>query len=246
MWLKGVSFIKWQRLVNVSLLERVIADLVQAQDGRFLTRNNIELFLVSVELAYRELAVLELTNQLSTEQKEAVNIVRQCLHLIRQLQLLTEVSQLHTPSVVVAVAAGAVGRPRHKIPEDSLEMLLENRFTVPQIASMLGVSVSTVRRRMSAIGVYVTDYYSTTTDDELDEIVRNIQQEYPMCGNRQMQGHLICKGYRIQQVRLKDSQRRIDPCGSALRRLHVLNCRQYSVPSPLSLYHIDGHHKLIR
>ena len=31
-----------------------------------------------------------------------------------------------------------------------------------------------------------------------------------------------------------------------LRRLRILNRRHYSVSSPLSLYHIDGHHKLIR
>ena len=31
-----------------------------------------------------------------------------------------------------------------------------------------------------------------------------------------------------------------------VRRLHVLNRHEYSVPGPHSLYHIDGHHKLIR
>ena len=61
-----------------------------------------------------------------------------------------------------------------------------------------------------------------------------------------MQGHLLSRGYRVQQNRIRESQRRVDPEGAIIRRLHVLNRREYSVPSPRSLYHIDGHHKLIR
>ena len=51
----------------------------------------------------------------------------------------------------------------------------------------MGVSISTVRRRMSDAGILIRDYYSTMTNSELDEIVRHVQQQYPMCGNRQMQ-----------------------------------------------------------
>ena len=61
-----------------------------------------------------------------------------------------------------------------------------------------------------------------------------------------MHGRLLRKGYRIQQARIRDSQRSIDSSGTALHRLRVLNRRHYSVLSPLSLYHIDGLHKLIR
>ena len=224
----------------VSLLERVIRNI---QRGSFLTRDSIEFFLISIEL---ELVALELTGELSTQEKEGTDIVRQCLYLIRQLQLTTQQSEVCTPSTVVVIHTGSVGRPRYEIPEESLEMLIENRFTVPQIATMMGISVSTVRRRMSDIGIHIRDYYSTITDSELDQLVRSVQLQYPMCGNQQMQGHLINKGYRIQQARLRDSQRRIDPVGTALRRLNIINRRQYSVPCPLSLYHIDGHHKLIR
>ena len=88
---------------------------------------------------------------------------------------------------------GAIGRPRYEVPEGSLEILIENRFTVPQIANIMGVSISTVRR-MSDAGILIRDYYSTITNSEVDEIVRHVQQQYSMCGNRQMQGHLIARG----------------------------------------------------
>ena len=230
----------------VRLIQCVIQYLVQFQDGRHIPESTLEFFSLSVELAYRELLVLDLTDQLTNSQKEAIEIVRQCLVVGRELERLSHSSESHAPSTVSTIYSGAVGRPRHDISEQSLELLLENRFTVPQISRMFGVSISTVRRRMSALGLFVRAYYSTISDTDLDAIICEVQQQYPMCGNRQMQGHLLSRGYRIQQARLRDSQRRIDPSGTALHRPCVLNRRQYYVPGPLSLYHIDGHHKLIR
>lgn len=61
-----------------------------------------------------------------------------------------------------------------------------------------------------------------------------------------MQAHLLSRGFRLQQHRVRESQRRIDPEGSMLRRLNGIHRREYSVPAPRSLYHIDGNHKLIR
>lgn len=99
---------------------------------------------------------------------------------------------------------------------------------------------------MSACGLYIRDQYSAVSDNELDELVRNIHRQFPMCGNRQMQGHLLTHGVRVQQYRIRESQRRVDPEGTLLRRLGGIHRRQYSVPAPRSLYHIDGNHKLIR
>ena len=94
--------------------------------------------------------------------------------------------------------------------------LLENRFSVPQIAHMLSVSVSTVQRRLGEFGLSVRALYANLSDAELDEIVKSINQHHPTCGNAQMQGHLISKGYRIQQICIQESMRRIDPCGTSL------------------------------
>ena len=95
-------------------------------------------------------------------------------------------------------------------------------------------------------GLSVQALYSTISDAELDDLVQNIHQQHPTCGNIQMQGHLLSRGYRIQQIRIQESMRRVDPTGTALRQLYVMNRCQYSVPCPLSLFHIDGNHKLIR
>ena len=44
---------------------------------------------------------------------------------------------------------GTLGRLRFSIPRNQLAFSLEAQFSVPQIANILGVSVQTVRRRMS-------------------------------------------------------------------------------------------------
>uniref|UniRef100_A0A1X7U1E1 Integrase core domain-containing protein n=1 Tax=Amphimedon queenslandica TaxID=400682 RepID=A0A1X7U1E1_AMPQE len=73
-----------------------------------------------------------------------------------------------------------------------------------------------------------------------------VQKNHPMCGNRQMQGHLFTLRLRVQQSRVRKSQRLVNPHGSIICQLHTINRRNYKVMAPRSLYHIDGNHKLIR
>lgn len=114
------------------------------------------------------------------------------------------------------------------------------------MAEMIGVSLRTIHRRMSEYGLSIGSQYTSLTDDELDQIVITIQDQFPNCGNRQMYGHLLSQGYRVQQERIRESQRRTCPEGTMMRRLGCLRRRQYKVAAPRSLYHIDGNHKLIR
>ena len=59
------------------------------------------------------------------------------------------------------------GRPRLEIKQQQLEYLLQLGFSCPKIAGVLGVSLSTIRRRMSEFGLSVTSLYSDVTDQEL-------------------------------------------------------------------------------
>ena len=55
------------------------------------------------------------------------------------------------------VSDGNVGCPRFK-------KLLEDGFAVPNIAGILGVSVSTVRRQMATYHLSVCEMYSTISE----------------------------------------------------------------------------------
>ncbi|XP_060754200.1 uncharacterized protein LOC132864798 isoform X2 [Neoarius graeffei] len=87
------------------------------------------------------------------------------------------------------------------------------------------------------------DLYSTVDDAELDRMVIEIHRRHPNTGYKLMRGHLNARGSRVLE-----SLRRVNAEGVHMRRLRlrVSRRRQYSVPGPNSLWHIDGNHKLIR
>ena len=53
-------------------------------------------------------------------------------------------------------------------------------------------------------------------------------------------------GIRLRRSELRESIHRVDHENVQRRRSHVVKRRQYSVDCPNSIWHIDGHHKLIR
>ena len=76
-------------------------------------------------------------------------------------------------------------------------------------------------------------YLASTIDDEqLDRIVSDLQRHYPNCGYRLLKGHLAAMGHRLQENRIRDSLRRIDPVGVMSRWIHTIQRRRYSVPGP--------------
>ena len=228
----------------VDTLRRLSTELLSYQNGRQITADVLDSFFLSLELVYRDLLIQQ-TYGLDHSGEQACDFVRQALLSVQEMQQDSQLTESvhHTPSVH---HMGAVGRPRFDIPREQLCLLIESQFTVPQIAVMIGVSERIIHRRMSEYGLSIHSTYSEMTDHELDSVVADIHREFPMCGNKQMGGHLLSRGIRVQQYRIRESMRRIDPEGTLARRLNVIHRRYYSVPSPRSLYHIDGNHKLIR
>lgn len=100
-----------------------------------------------------------------------------------------------------------------------LEYLIGNHFSVHRVAQLLQTSVSTVRRRMHEFGISVRSTCSVIDDAQLDTLVREIQHQYPNCVYRLLKGHLAAIGYRIQESRIRDSLRRVDPVGITSRRI---------------------------
>ena len=101
-----------------------------------------------------------------------------------------------TPSVV---HSGRVGQPKFDVLRCQLTALIESGFTGIHIASIVGVSLSTVRRRMAEYRISVSSQYSQLSDESLDQLVVTIKEQFP---NKQMLGHLQSRGYRIQQTRV--------------------------------------------
>lgn len=146
------------------------------------------------------------------------------------------------------IVTGCRGRPKLDIPREQLECLLRYGFTGTEIARMLGVCDKTVYRRLESFGLSMSETYSTISDSELDFIVGNIVHQFPNSGYKAMRGHLALRGIKIQERRVRETMRRTDPEGTVIRglQLRVTHRRSYNVRAPLSLWHMDGHHKLVR
>ncbi|KAL7853134.1 hypothetical protein SRHO_G00189190 [Serrasalmus rhombeus] len=74
---------------------------------------------------------------------------------------------------------------------------------------MLGVSTSTVFRRMREFGLSA-GRYSSMSDEELDRVVHSIENEMPSAGCHMVKGRLGSLGIHVQWRRVAASMHRVD------------------------------------
>ena len=90
---------------------------------------------------------------------------------------------------------------------------------------------------MREFGITIRSTYTVIDDTELDRLVSK---------QWLLRGHLASIGYRVQQSRIRDPLRRVDPLGVMSRWILGIHRRIYSVPESNALWHVDGNHKMIR
>ena len=145
-----------------------------------------------------------------------------------------------------SVAVSGTGRPRFVIAQELLENLRSLGCTWIQIARMLHISRWTIQRRMVEYGLNCGGW-SDINDDQLDTIIRGYKSRHGVTtGQSYIIGHIRSLGYLVQRDRVRAAINRVDPANTALRWAAVITRRVYSVLWPNSLWHIDGHHSLIR
>ena len=139
------------------------------------------------------------------------------------------------------------GRPTFSIPKDTLKLLLQYNFTQSDIARMFSVSTKTIQRRIRFFDLK-QDVYTDISDSDLDELVLSITNEFQNCGIRRMKGFLRSQNVHVSWNRVRTSMWRVNPSGLLMRslQLNIVRRRKYRVAGPNALWHMDGHHKLIR
>uniref|UniRef100_A0A3Q3A582 Integrase catalytic domain-containing protein n=1 Tax=Kryptolebias marmoratus TaxID=37003 RepID=A0A3Q3A582_KRYMA len=209
--------------------------------------DNFEANASQFDLDFLEQRYKEMYNILLRAQQTGVfNNIDDILHSIQRVLCLVGEKNNHTggfrPPLIVS---GGRGRPSLDISEDQLKFLLEYNFTVREIGELLGVSYGTVRRRMAESNLSVRMSYSNISDEDLQKLVQNFIMECPDSGIKTVLGYLNSVGIRSSVM---ETMRVVDPVGTICHGLgiNVIHRRVYSVSSPLSLWHIDGNHKLIR
>ena len=156
--------------------------------------DKLDCLVFNVDRLYRLLLALNVSNDV----KECVGAG---LNLLEELN--RSVCDDHFGYSPRTVPRNNSGRPRLDIRQEQLEYLLNLGFKCPKIAEVLGVSLSTIRRRMSEFGLSVTALYSSITDHELDVMVSQIKREFPNSGSRLMHGHLLSRGHRVPHARVR-------------------------------------------
>ncbi|XP_028412589.1 uncharacterized protein LOC114535486 [Dendronephthya gigantea] len=144
------------------------------------------------------------------------------------------------------IHSGRRGRPSLNITSEQLNYFINYHFSIADIAKALGVSQSTISRRMHHYGLSIRGNLPPLSDAELDAMIRDILYEFLNAGYRRVISQLATSGFKPSQMRVQESMRRVDIEGVAVRWLKLTPRRQYSVSGPLALWHIDRNHKLIR
>ncbi|CAD6934661.1 unnamed protein product, partial [Tilletia caries] len=138
------------------------------------------------------------------------------------------------------------GQMKIHLPVDLLIELLELGFSDKDSALFLGCSERTLRRRRVELDLQRWNDRDLS-DEELSSIITQLQTMHSEdVGERGTWGALRSQGLRISRARLRRIVQATDPISQNPRWARHLKRRQYYVPFVNSLWHMDGHHKLIK
>ena len=138
------------------------------------------------------------------------------------------------------------GRPCLKFDTTWLADVVSPSRHIPKqtLAWTLGVHRNTLHCHMKMNGILKE--YSPITDDDLETLIRHYKRDRPNAGLRFVTAFLTSHGLRVQRARIRSSMQRIDPLGRFVRYSNAIQRRVYESPRSNYVWHIDGHHKLIR
>ena len=135
------------------------------------------------------------------------------------------------------------GRPSINISEEQLLFFVQHGFKSHRNSTIVWLFVE---RRMQHCEISVHSSYSRISDSDLQAIVATLCHRNPNIGKRSIDGLLRAQGIIVQRHRIRDTLHAVDPEGVHNRLRGIFHRRQYSVPSPNALWHVNGYHKLIR
>ena len=125
----------------LEILQRIIRDLRTFSDGRMLISDaSLDTCIVLLEYVYRELIALDsITTVPQLNLTSIIGFLRNALSIARLISESLELSNSnhHLQLQVALDHTGLVDRPCILISLEQLTYLIENRFSVPQIADSL-------------------------------------------------------------------------------------------------------------
>ena len=215
-------------------------------------RNNLDTFeqdrdTMALDAVIFNLDILFMNLMQSGIEEDVVVVISNCLATLIRLRDIEDcINDSGVDHRIDNEATAKPGRPRYCILQEHLEGMIHLGLDCPTIASLLGVSLRTLRRRMTDFNLSIKDTYSSINELELELTIKSLKELYPNAGYRIMDGLLRVKGIKVTQNQLRDAMHSVDPDGILIRSSQCIQRRRYHVPGPQAMWHIDGCHKLVR
>ena len=101
-------------------------------------------------------------------------------------------------------------------------------------------------RRLDEEGICRLTSYTEIADTDLDRVIERVKRSHPNDGERLLIGHLAQEGIIVPRARVRASIHRVDPVNTELRRSITVRRRVYYAAGQNAIWHMDGHHKLVK
>ena len=185
-------------------------------------------------------------NPYFNELSPLLSLYHRCVLALRKLCSSTSncnILPVNIPTIITL--SGLPGRPKVQVNIELYELMKDAGYTLDEIATAFGTSRTTLWRRLKECNVS-TSKYCEISNFALDFIIQRYRERNPNCGQVMLQGYLSSIGVNVQRWRIRESITRIDPLRQHVRWHQQITRRRYCVPGANSLWHVDGHHSLIR
>ena len=106
--------------------------------------------------------------------------------------------------------------------EDQVRYLVENGFKETEIATLIGCSTGMIQRKVKEFGIEF-NRFSVLTNQDLDDLVKEIVTRLLACGIQSIQALLEVNGMILQRESVRESICHVDPLGLEARLYIVYN-----------------------
>lgn len=130
----------------------------------------------------------------------------------------------------------STGRPLCPVNKEQINFLMKSGFKNTKISKILGISRSTLYRRLSLFNV--SDRKQQNGDEEIDNILLPLINEMPNSGEVYIAGILKARQIYIPRQRLRDRLKVLDPTGILMRKKNTIHRRVYKVQGPNCLWYL--------
>ncbi|SCZ87923.1 BZ3500_MvSof-1268-A1-R1_Chr2-3g05391 [Microbotryum saponariae] len=237
-------FLPDQLIALTGAREEALADVYHLTGLDVIDRDAFMAIPEAMRVVHSEMVILQ-GYEPRVERRYFTDALRELDEMKKWLQAIARRGPTAVESTTLPLVRTTAGRLKYDISPQRLAQWVQEGFTNHQIALFTGVSSMTIMRRRKE---YETPARITDISDaDLEQRIRWLKENGSgFTGALGIAGILKSEGIVVPRQRLRSLLKAVDPQGTVDRWARRIVRRNYSVPFPMSLWHLDGNHKLSR